>query len=148
MFFPRVLQLFTLQFNGGQLDKPRLMADFGPSSQIVWVNNFRKCHGTSIHAVRGLSLSFTDGQVFGLLSVNGAGKTTTFKMLCGQFGPTAGEVSICGMNVATKVQKVRKLIGYCPQFDALLDNLAVEEHLYLYGRLKGLGRAPLRQFVL
>ncbi|CAE8744011.1 unnamed protein product [Polarella glacialis] len=109
-----------------------------PSSQFVWVNNVRKVYGGKMHAVRGVSFACDEGQVFGLLGVNGAGKTSTFKMLCGQVPPTEGEVRIRGINVLTDVHKVRKLIGYCPQFDALLENLTTEEHLYMYGRLKGL----------
>merc|ERR1712137_195048 len=41
----------------------------------------------------------------------------------------------------------RKHIGYCPQFDALLDSLTAEEHLRLYGRLKGLSSTELHSAV-
>lgn len=121
-----------------------------PSTQLVLVNAVRKVYSSTrgaVHAVRGISFAADVGQVFGLLGVNGAGKTTTFKMLCGQIEPSAGDVYIKGLNVATNVHKVRKLIGYCPQFDALLDNLTTEEHLYLFGRLKGLDGYSLVQAV-
>ena len=42
------------------------------------------------------------------------------------------------MNVATDMKKIRHLIGYCPQFDALLDNLTAREHLELYAAIKGI----------
>lgn len=41
-------------------------------------------------AVDLISFGIKNGDCFGLLGVNGAGKTTTFKMLCGEFAPTAG----------------------------------------------------------
>ena len=65
-------------------------------------------------------------------------RTTTFEILCGQVEPTAGEVRIQGYDVSVHAAEARKYIGYCPQFDALLESLTPREHLYLYGRLKGL----------
>jgi ABC-type multidrug transport system ATPase subunit len=100
-------------------------------------------YGGRHHAVRGISFASAEGQVFGLLGVNGAGKTTTFKMLCGQYVPTAGSIHVSGLDVSQNVHAVRKMIGYCPQFDALLDELTVEEHLLLYARLKGFSGAAL-----
>eukprot|EP00413_Alexandrium_margalefii_P007389 CAMPEP_0204528850 /NCGR_PEP_ID=MMETSP0661-20131031/9748_1 /ASSEMBLY_ACC=CAM_ASM_000606 /TAXON_ID=109239 /ORGANISM="Alexandrium margalefi, Strain AMGDE01CS-322" /LENGTH=877 /DNA_ID=CAMNT_0051534847 /DNA_START=72 /DNA_END=2700 /DNA_ORIENTATION=- len=108
------------------------------SKQFVFVDEVHKVYNNRFHAVRGISFAASEGQVFGLLGVNGAGKTTTFKMLCGQVEPTAGQVYIQGYNITTQAAQARRLIGYCPQFDALLDSLTVKEHLYLYGRLKGL----------
>jgi len=108
-----------------------------PASQILCVKNIRKVYNKTLHAVRGISFAAAEGQVFGLLGVNGAGKTTTFKMLCGQYVPTAGTIHVRGLDVSQHVHEVRKMIGYCPQFDAILDELTVREHLQLYGRLKG-----------
>ena len=42
------------------------------------------------------------------------------------------------MDVATEMMKIRHLIGYCPQFDALLNNLTAREHLELYAAIKGI----------
>ena len=42
------------------------------------------------------------------------------------------------MSTATDMKKIRHLIGYCPQFDALLDNLTAREHLELYAAIKGI----------
>jgi len=113
----------------------------------VYVNNIHKVYKNGTHAVRGVSFAASTGQVFGLLGVNGAGKTTTFKMLCGQVPPTAGKVSIQGFDVSTEASSARKLIGYCPQFDALLDSLTTREHLFLYGRLKGIKRSLISSVV-
>jgi ATP-binding cassette subfamily A (ABC1) protein 3 len=54
---------------------------------------------------------------------------------------------IQGIPVATRAPEARKLIGYCPQFDAILDSLTVTEHLFLYGRVKGLKGQMLNQTV-
>ena len=69
---------------------------------------------------------------------NGAGKTTTFKILTGEITQTEGEAYIMGYNTKENLNQARLFIGYCPQFDALLDNLTGEEHLYLYAAIKGI----------
>merc|ERR1719428_2679331 len=123
------------------------MSEEEASQQFVFVKDLHKVYGNRMHAVRGISFAADEGQVFGLLGVNGAGKTTTFKMLCGQVEPSAGTVCIQGYDVTTQAAEARRLIGYCPQFDALLDTLTTKEHLELYGRLKGLSSTQLVQAV-
>ncbi|KAI4820391.1 hypothetical protein KUCAC02_028371 [Chaenocephalus aceratus] len=83
-----------------------------------------------ILAVDRLCLGVRPGECFGLLGVNGAGKTTTFKMLTGDESTTGGEAFINGNRSQS--------IGYCPQFDALFDDLTAREHLELYTRLRGI----------
>ena len=85
-----------------------------------------------------MSFGIKNGECFGLLGVNGAGKTTTFKILSGEFAPTSGTTHICGFDVATQLPEARKYIGYCPQFDALLELVTCKEHLQLYCSLKGI----------
>ena len=58
-----------------------------------------------------------------------------------------GEVFIEGLNIKQELSKVRSLIGYCPQFDALIENLTCREHLEFYGVLKGIPHADLPRFV-
>jgi ABC-type multidrug transport system ATPase subunit len=124
-------------------EKARVKSIQDVSKQFVYVNDIHKVYNGRCHAVRGISFAADEGQVFGLLGVNGAGKTSTFKMLCGQVEPSAGSISIQGFDVTTNAAEARRLIGYCPQFDALLDSLTTKEHLELYGRLKGLNSREL-----
>jgi ATP-binding cassette subfamily A (ABC1) protein 3 len=76
-------------------------------------------------AVDNLSVAIEKGEVFGLLGVNGAGKTTTFKMLAGEITSTSGDSYFTGMKISENLKKVRQNLGYCPQFDALIENLTV-----------------------
>lgn len=89
-------------------------------------------------AVRGVSFGVKKGECFGLLGTNGAGKTSTFKVLSGEVVPNYGKGLIAGLNVETDMKTIGSLIGYCPQFDALLDNLTAREHLELYASIKGI----------
>ncbi|CAD5114243.1 DgyrCDS3384 [Dimorphilus gyrociliatus] len=99
------------------------------------------------HAVCGLSVGVCKGECFGLLGVNGAGKTTTFKMLTGDENISSGNAWIDGHNVINSMEKVQKSVGYCPQFDALIDQMTVTETLYLYARLRGLHKNEIAQAV-
>ena len=89
-------------------------------------------------AVKGVTFGVRKGECFGLLGTNGAGKTTTFKALSGEIVPSFGFTKIDGLDLRTNMSKVRYLIGYCPQFETLLDNLTAREHLELYAAIKGI----------
>jgi ATP-binding cassette subfamily A (ABC1) protein 3 len=68
--------------------------------------------------------------------VNGAGKTTTFKMLTGDEIPSSGRAFVNGYNLANEQFKANDHIGYCPQFDGLLEFLTVREHLELFSGIR------------
>lgn len=88
-------------------------------------------------AVDSLSLGVPMNECFGLLGINGAGKTTTFRMLTGDETMTSGTALVEGFDIRTNMNKVRQRIGYCPQFDALIDQMTGREILYMYARLRG-----------
>uniref|UniRef100_A0A672IPT5 ABC transporter domain-containing protein n=1 Tax=Salarias fasciatus TaxID=181472 RepID=A0A672IPT5_SALFA len=94
--------------------------------------------GESLLAVDRLSLAVGKGECFGLLGFNGAGKTTTFKMLTGDESVTSGEAYIDGYSILRDIKKVQQRIGYCPQFDAVLDHMTGRETLSMYARLRGI----------
>lgn len=89
-------------------------------------------------AVERTSFGLDFGECFALLGVNGAGKTTTFKSLTHDTVPTSGEITINGFDVRKEFRQASKLIGYCPQHDAIFSLMSVEEHLDYYSRIKGI----------
>uniref|UniRef100_A0A803V5D0 ABC transporter domain-containing protein n=1 Tax=Ficedula albicollis TaxID=59894 RepID=A0A803V5D0_FICAL len=93
----------------------------------------------SLLAVDRISLAVSKGECFGLLGFNGAGKTTTFKMLTGDESITSGDAFVDGHSIlVSSVPKVQQRIGYCPQFDALLEHMTGRETLSMYARLRGI----------
>ena len=100
--------------------------------------NLSKLYSGKFLAVDKLSLGVDHQQVFGLLGLNGSGKTTTFKMLTGNLRPDSGHVLLDGKNVTGQANSSCKDIGYCPQFDALYDEMSVVEHLDFFANLRGL----------
>lgn len=107
---------------------------------------YRTPEGFPKVAVRGLSFGLRLGECFGFLGINGAGKTSTLNMLTGAVLPSHGSASLKGHDIVNEQWKVRRLLGYCPQHDALLDRLTVREHLELFGRIKGIPRAALSDY--
>lgn len=86
-------------------------------------------------------------ECFGLLGVNGAGKTTTFKMMTGDERITYGSAYIKGMSLESEMSQIYQDIGYCPQFDALLDDLTGRETLHIYCLLRGVRRARINRII-
>lgn len=84
-----------------------------------------------------------NGEIFTLLGENGAGKTTLMTMAIGQILPSHGDIFIDKFNTRTELKQARQLIGYCPQFDALLLPLTVKDHLRLFARIKGVKPASI-----
>jgi ABC-2 type transport system ATP-binding protein len=98
-----------------------------------------------ITAVNGLNLEIRKGEMFGFLGPNGAGKTTTISMLCGLVKPTAGSAQIAGFDVGKETQKVKELIGVCPQEAAVFKFLTGKENLELFGTLHGVDKQVLKE---
>ncbi|XP_047474330.1 phospholipid-transporting ATPase ABCA3-like [Penaeus chinensis] len=88
-------------------------------------------------AVKSVSLSVREGQVFGLLGPNGAGKTTTLRVLTAEEAPTKGRVQICGDDIQSGLSNVFQKLGYCAQHDVLWKNITVAEHIACYAEIRG-----------
>ena len=108
---------------------------------LVLVKNLRKVYkgkNKDKVAVQNLSFGVHPGEVFGFLGTNGAGKTTTMSVLCGEQLPNMGRGFVGGFDVVDQATDARRVVGYCPQFDATMDLLNAEEHLHLYAGLRGI----------
>jgi len=96
----------------------------------------------AFHAVRGNFFRVETGKLFALLGPNGAGKTTTINLLTGVLPISSGDAAVCGHSiVGGELPAIRRLMGVCPQFDILWDELSAREHLRLFAALKGLPRS-------
>ncbi|CAI9715527.1 factor export ATP-binding I [Octopus vulgaris] len=96
-----------------------------------------------ILAVNQISLGIKEGECFGLLGVNGAGKTTTFKILTGQLSASSGDVFIKDESLSKNKRNARKLMGYCPQEDALDYFLTGRELLWYHARIRGIPKSEI-----
>ncbi len=92
----------------------------------VSVRGLRKSYG-EWHAVQGLDLEITPGEVFALLGPNGAGKTTTIEILEGIRQRTGGDVRVLGCDPAEDRREWRARIGVVPQTTGAYTDLTVRE---------------------
>src|ERR1700738_3253525 len=98
---------------------------------ILQVSNLGKHYG-DVQAVRGVSFSVEEGEVFGLLGPNGAGKTTTVEILEGLRHPDGGSVGVCALDPQVNARELKHEIGASLQSTALPDKLRVMEALRLF----------------
>ncbi|KAF5269887.1 hypothetical protein FQR65_LT05685 [Abscondita terminalis] len=98
-------------------------------------------------AVNDVTLGINRKECFGLLGVNGAGKTTTFRIITGDLKMSSGDVWVNGWNIRTNLKEVYRLIGYCPQFDALLDDLTCAETLKIFALLRGVLKTDCNKLI-
>ncbi|CAA6654054.1 unnamed protein product [Spirodela intermedia] len=131
-------------------ERERVLSGFADNA-IIYLRNLRKVYNGGRNqkgkvAVSSLSFSVQEGECFGFLGTNGAGKTTTLSMLSGEEYPTDGTAYIFGKDIRMHPKAARKHVGYCPQFDALLEFLTVREHLELYARIKAVSEMRIKQW--
>jgi len=111
---------------------------------VIEVRDLQRRFG-DFYAVRGVSFSVRQGEVFGLLGANGAGKSTTFRMLCGLLPVTAGEVQVAGLDLRHAAAQARARLGYMAQRFSLYSDLTVLQNLRFFASAYGLDRARRRQ---
>ncbi|KAL2915617.1 hypothetical protein HK105_204802 [Polyrhizophydium stewartii] len=129
-----------------------LDSSYFPALKIV---NLRKVYRNSALfaskldkiAVRNSCLTVEQGTLLALLGQNGAGKSTTISMLSGLTPSTSGDALIYDMSVRNQMQRIRKIMGICPQHDILFDDLTAREHIELYAGLKGVPKSQLKALI-
>jgi ABC-2 type transport system ATP-binding protein len=104
------------------------------------VRNLVKTFG-DFTAVKGVSFTVEEGEIFGLLGPNGAGKSTLIRMMTTLLPPTSGTAIINGYDIVSQQNDVRTSIGVIPQAMTSDTELSVEENLLIYAKLYGVPRA-------
>ncbi len=105
------------------------------ATHAIETNALRKVFGDNV-AVRGLTLTVEQGEVFGFLGPNGAGKTTSIKMLLGLAAPTAGAAWLLGAPLGDRPTRAK--IGFLPEHFRFHDWLTAQEFMTLHGELYGM----------
>jgi lipooligosaccharide transport system ATP-binding protein len=96
-------------------------------------------------AVDAIDFELRRGEAFGFLGPNGAGKSSTMRMIGCVSPPTAGELSLFGLDPVADGPEIRARLGVVPQEDTLDVELTVQENLLVYGRYFGLSRPVIRE---
>ncbi|MFX1548301.1 MAG: ABC transporter ATP-binding protein, partial [Promethearchaeota archaeon] len=110
----------------------------------IKVTNLVKKFGDLL-AIDDLSFEVKSGESFGLLGPNGAGKSTTINIMTGLLHQTSGTAIIGGYDVRSNPQKIREMIGVCPQEPAFYSYLTGRENVEFFGNLHGMPKDLLKQ---
>ncbi len=90
--------------------------------------------------MKEINFTVEKGEIFGFLGPNGAGKTTTINMLTGLARPSAGWITIAGLDGIKDIKKVQQIIGVVPDESNLYDELSGFENLLFCASLYGIGK--------
>ena len=101
---------------------------------IIQVSNLEKKY-ESFHAVKGISFEVQEGEIFGILGPNGAGKTTTLEIIETLREKSSGQVTVCGLNIETRANDIKQLIGVQLQAAGYYPSLTLVELLVLFAGL-------------
>jgi ABC-2 type transport system ATP-binding protein len=102
---------------------------------MIDVTGLSKSYGP-VQALRDVSFHVDAGEIIGLLGPNGAGKTTMMKTLTGYLQPTAGTVTVDGLDVLTQAVQVQQRIGYLPENAPMYPELSIQAYLRMIADLR------------
>jgi ABC-2 type transport system ATP-binding protein len=88
-------------------------------------------------ALKNISFSVNEGDIFGFIGPDGAGKTTLFRIITTLLLQDEGEMKVLGMDSRKEYKELRKNIGYMPGRFSLYQDLSVEENLNFYATVFG-----------
>jgi len=94
-----------------------------------------RSNNKTVTAVNDVSFSVARGEIFGLLGPNGAGKSTLIRILTTLLAPTSGTAFLDVYEITKQPEKVRSIIGVCPQNSTLDVELTAYDNLDFYGKL-------------
>jgi len=94
----------------------------------------------SFHAIKGISFTVNQGEIFGLIGPNGAGKTTTLRVLSTLLQLTSGQVKIFGHDLDHEADEIRRIISYLPEDAGAYKNLTGRGYLEFIAAFFGDGR--------
>jgi len=113
---------------------------------MIETKNLTKNYG-NLTAVDDLNLTIQAGDIFGFIGPNGAGKTTTMRILVTLLEPPRGNAFIDGLDVGKEGRKVRRRVGYMPDFMGVYDDLKVFEYLEFFAAAFGIERKKRKSIV-
>ncbi|ELK12423.1 ATP-binding cassette sub-family A member 10 [Pteropus alecto] len=120
--------------------------------EAIRIRNIKKeyngKHG-KVEALQGIYLDIYEGQVTAILGHSGAGKSTLLNILSGFSVSTEGSAAIYNTTLSeiTKMEEIRKKVGFCPQCNIQFEFLTVRENLRLFAKIKGIQPKEVEQEV-
>lgn len=104
----------------------------------ITLDHLSKTYPSGKQALRQVSLTLDQGEIFGFLGPNGAGKTTTVKLLNGMLAPSQGSCRVLDMDPALEPERVHAVSGVLTEHAQMYDHLTGIQNLIFYASLFGM----------
>ncbi|MEK6286861.1 MAG: ABC transporter ATP-binding protein [Acidobacteriota bacterium] len=114
---------------------------------MLGIKELKKTYPSGIQALKGITLDVPSG-MFGLLGPNGAGKTTLMKIVATLLEPDSGTVEMNGVDLISRKDRARQMLGYLPQEFGLYPTLTAEQTLDYFAKLKGVWKREERRALI
>ncbi|HUR61673.1 MAG TPA: ATP-binding cassette domain-containing protein [Candidatus Thermoplasmatota archaeon] len=105
---------------------------------VIEVRDLQKTYPDGTAAVKGISFSVMEGEIFGFLGPNGAGKTTSMRILGTLHSASGGSATVLGHDVERQSKQVKERIGFAMQEIGMDDLATAQEMLVLHAKLYGI----------
>jgi ABC-2 type transport system ATP-binding protein len=113
---------------------------------LIRVEHLSRRYGDNL-AVNDVSFEVQRGEVLGFLGPNGAGKSTTMQMLTGNLAPSAGRITINGIDMLEQPKEAKLALGFLPEQPPLYRELSVDEYLTFCARLNRIAKGQVARAV-
>lgn len=146
---PRMLPLLNEHLDSdvdAEIQRVKEMTKEQIKGSNLVLHGLTKYYGKTL-AVNQLYLDVARRECFGLLGINGAGKSSTFKMMTGDELISAGDAWVRGHSMKNEMKEVHQLIGYCPQFDAVIPELTGWETLKIFALIRGIPKYEIKETI-
>ncbi|HJN89562.1 MAG TPA: ABC transporter ATP-binding protein [Verrucomicrobiota bacterium] len=104
-------------------------------------------HYGNLTALNQLDLTVNRGDLFGFIGSNGAGKTTTLRILSTFLSPSTGTARVLGHDVVGEADRVRRILGYMPDFFGVYKDMEVTEYLDFFAACYRIGATKREQTI-
>ena len=116
------------------------------NDSLIKVEHLSRRYGDNL-AVNNVSFEVRRGEVLGFLGPNGAGNSTTMQMLTGNLAPSAGRITIKGIDILESPKEAKLALGFLPEQPPLYRELSVDEYLQFCARLNRISKGQLSRAV-
>lgn len=114
---------------------------------MLSIQNLYKRYGKFV-ALNGLNLEVKKGELYGFVGANGAGKTTTMRIVSGLLNADHGQVMVGEVDALRETGRLKRMIGYMPDFFGVYDNLKAIEYMEFYASIYNINGKAARKLCL
>ncbi|MGN0637580.1 MAG: ABC transporter ATP-binding protein [Huintestinicola sp.] len=116
-------------------------------ADVLKAEGLSKSYKKGVMAVKDVSFTVGEGEIFALIGPNGAGKTSTIRMISTLIKPTGGDAFVDGHSIITEPDKVRQAITYLPDEAGAYKTMTGMDYLYFMAGLFSADKDEIDKFV-